>query len=119
MSTLALSSALGWSSIACWIVVYSPQIIENFFLKSGEGLSVAFIVRACASLFWLLPRLSRPCYGSSLTCSPSLSSVWLIGDLTNFIGGAMVGLIPSLVLLAVWYTGEPHTSTCPSAGDPS
>jgi hypothetical protein len=46
MSTLALSSALGWSSIACWIVVYSPQIIENWRIGSGEGLSVAFIVRA-------------------------------------------------------------------------
>lgn len=38
------------------IVVYSPQIVENYKLKSGEGLSVPFVV------------------------------IWLLGDLCNLIG---------------------------------
>ncbi|KAI0802087.1 PQ-loop-domain-containing protein [Irpex lacteus] len=37
----ALSGILGWMSIACWIVVYSPQLIENYQLKSGEGIILA------------------------------------------------------------------------------
>jgi hypothetical protein len=57
----------GWISIACWVVVYSPQIWENYQLKSGEGLSVAFIV------------------------------LWLIGDLTNLAGGVMAHLLPTMV----------------------
>ncbi|KAL4246632.1 hypothetical protein ABKN59_008136 [Abortiporus biennis] len=35
----SLSSILGWMSISCWIVVYSPQIYENYRLKSGEALA--------------------------------------------------------------------------------
>ncbi|KAH8114752.1 PQ-loop-domain-containing protein [Phellopilus nigrolimitatus] len=56
MGNEELSSAIGWISIACWIVVYSPQIVENYKLKSGEGLSVPFVV------------------------------IWLLGDLCNLIG---------------------------------
>lgn len=41
------------------IVVYSPQIWENYQLQSGEGLSVAFVV------------------------------VWLLGDLCNFVGALL------------------------------
>ncbi|EPQ54657.1 PQ-loop-domain-containing protein [Gloeophyllum trabeum ATCC 11539] len=69
-----LSSILGWVSIACWVVVYSPQIIENFRLKSGEGLSVAFV------------------------------SIWLLGDLCNLGGAVMAGLLPTVIILAVYYT---------------
>lgn len=59
-------------SLACWIVVYSPQIWENYQLKSGEGLSVSFII------------------------------LWLLGDITNFIGGAMAKLLPTVVILAIY-----------------
>lgn len=69
-----LSSIAGWISIACWIVVYSPQIWENYKIKSGEGLSVAFIV------------------------------LWLAGDLANLAGGAMAHLLPTMIILAVYYT---------------
>jgi hypothetical protein len=44
-TSLALSAIAGWVSVSSWVVVYSPQIIENFQLQSGEGLSVAFIAR--------------------------------------------------------------------------
>ncbi|KAJ8520712.1 hypothetical protein ONZ45_g2506 [Pleurotus djamor] len=69
-----LSSILGWVSIACWIVVYSPQVYENYILQSGEGLSVAFVV------------------------------VWLLGDLCNLVGAAIAGLLPTVIILAVYYT---------------
>lgn len=39
----ALSGICGSVSIACWIVVFSPQIAENFRTRA-EGLSVTFIV---------------------------------------------------------------------------
>lgn len=68
------SSILGWMSIACWIVVYSPQIIENYQLKSGEGLSVFFVL------------------------------IWLAGDLANLFGAVLAGLLPTIIILAAYYT---------------
>jgi len=76
MTSLAvsLSGILGWISIATWVVVYSPQIYENFVLKSGEGLSIAFIV------------------------------IWLAGDLCNLAGAWTAGLLPTMIILAAYYT---------------
>jgi len=70
----SLSSILGWVSIASWVVVYSPQIVENYQLKSGEALSVAFVV------------------------------IWLLGDLCNLVGAGLAGLLPTVIILAVYYT---------------
>ncbi|KAI0052709.1 PQ-loop-domain-containing protein [Auriscalpium vulgare] len=70
----ALSGILGWISIATWVVVYSPQIYENWRLKSGEGLSVPFVV------------------------------IWLLGDLCNLVGASMAGLLPTVIILALYYT---------------
>ncbi|KAF8867789.1 PQ loop repeat-domain-containing protein, partial [Infundibulicybe gibba] len=69
-----LSSILGWMSISCWIVVTSPQIYENYSRQSGEGLSVPFII------------------------------VWLIGDLCNLAGAVWGGLLPTVILLALYYS---------------
>ncbi|ETW81686.1 hypothetical protein HETIRDRAFT_173361 [Heterobasidion irregulare TC 32-1] len=74
LSSDSLSNALGWISIACWIVVYSPQIFENYQLKSGEALSVLFV------------------------------AVWLLGDLCNLVGASMAGLLPTVILLAIYYS---------------
>jgi len=52
--------------------VYSPQIIENYQLKSGEGLSVLFVV------------------------------IWLFGDITNLIGASIAGLLPTVIIIAVY-----------------
>jgi hypothetical protein len=52
--------------------VYSPQILENYRLKSGEGLSVAFVV------------------------------IWLLGDIFNLAGGLMAGIIPTAIILAIY-----------------
>jgi len=70
----ALSNILGWMSISCWIVVYSPQIVENYQLQSGEGLSVFFV------------------------------SIWLAGDLCNLFGAVLAGLLPTIIILGAYYT---------------
>ncbi|KAJ6585064.1 PQ loop repeat-domain-containing protein [Mycena capillaripes] len=69
-----LSSMLGWVSIACWIIVYSPQIYENYSLQSGEGLSVIFVL------------------------------VWLLGDLCNLVGAVLANLLPTVIIIAVYYS---------------
>ncbi|KAL8645756.1 MAG: hypothetical protein Q9210_006532 [Variospora velana] len=70
----ALSGICGSVSIACWIVVFSPQVIENFRRGSADGLSLVFIV------------------------------IWLLGDVFNIIGAVLQGVIPTMTILAVYYT---------------
>ncbi|KZP31494.1 PQ-loop-domain-containing protein [Athelia psychrophila] len=69
-----LSTILGGISIGCWIVVYSPQILENYQLQSGEGLSVFFVI------------------------------IWLLGDLCNLGGALLAGLLPTVIILALYYS---------------
>lgn len=61
-------------SIACWVVVFSPQIIENFRRGSADGLSLLFLV------------------------------IWLAGDVFNIIGAVLQGVLPTMIILAVYYT---------------
>ncbi|KZV73803.1 PQ-loop-domain-containing protein [Peniophora sp. CONT] len=68
------SSVLGWISIATWILVYTPQLIENYKRKSGDGVSVPFVV------------------------------IWLAGDILNLLGALIANLLPTVILLAVWYS---------------
>ncbi|EOA84188.1 hypothetical protein ACJQWK_00910 [Exserohilum turcicum] len=70
----AISQIFGSISIACWIVVFSPQIIENWKRSSADGLSVVFIV------------------------------IWLLGDFFNIIGAVLQGVLPTMIILAVYYT---------------
>ncbi|KAL0259159.1 hypothetical protein SLS55_006664 [Diplodia seriata] len=70
----AISGITGSISIACWVVVFSPQIIENFRRGSAEGLSVVFIV------------------------------VWLLGDVFNIIGAVLQRVLPTMIILAIYYT---------------
>ncbi|KAI0087823.1 PQ-loop-domain-containing protein [Irpex rosettiformis] len=70
----ALSGILGWMSIACWIVVYSPQLVENYQLKSGEGISILFVY------------------------------IWAAGDIANLFGAVLAGLLPTIIILAIYYT---------------
>lgn len=60
-------------SIACWIVVFTPQILENFRRKSADGLSLIFVV------------------------------VWLSGDIFNVIGGILQHVQPTMIILAAYY----------------
>jgi hypothetical protein len=73
------------------VVVYSPQIYENYKLKSGEGVSVPFV------------------------------AIWLLGDLLNLVGAALAGLLPTVIVLAIWVrltssriTNLTILSSCPS-----
>ncbi|TRM64127.1 PQ loop repeat-domain-containing protein [Schizophyllum amplum] len=68
---------LGWISIACWIIVFSPQLYENYALQSGEGLSLGFVI------------------------------IWLVGDLTNLAGAVLGNLLPTVILLAVYVSHAP------------
>ena len=61
-------------SIACWIVVFTPQIHSNFRRRSADGLSLLFII------------------------------VWLIGDIFNIIGAVLQKVLPTMIILAVYYT---------------
>lgn len=64
-------------TICLRLVVYSPQIIENYQLQSGEGLSVGFVV------------------------------IWLIGDLCNLSGAVMADLLPTVIIIAVYVSQSP------------
>lgn len=70
----AISGICGSISIACWVVVFSPQIIENFRRSSAEGLSVEFII------------------------------IWLLGDVFNILGAVLQGVLPTMIILAIYYT---------------
>ncbi|KAH8656502.1 PQ loop repeat-domain-containing protein [Tricladium varicosporioides] len=70
----AISGICGSISIACWVVVFSPQIIEQFRRGSADGLSLQFII------------------------------VWLLGDVFNILGAILQGVLPTMLILAVYYT---------------
>jgi uncharacterized protein with PQ loop repeat len=70
----ALSGLFGSISIACWIVVFSPQILQNFRCSSADGLSISFII------------------------------IWLAGDVFNILGALLQGVLPTMIILAVYYT---------------
>ncbi|OWO99967.1 hypothetical protein B2J93_1452 [Marssonina coronariae] len=74
LSITAVSGILGSISIACWIVVFSPQIVENFRRGSADGLSLQFII------------------------------VWLAGDIFNILGAVFQGVLPTMLILAIYYT---------------
>ena len=54
------------------IVVYSPQLWENYTLQSGQGLSVVFVV------------------------------IWLLGDVCCLAGALIAQLVPTVIILAVY-----------------
>ncbi|KAK6465704.1 PQ loop repeat-domain-containing protein [Scheffersomyces coipomensis] len=70
----AVSGITGSISIACWIIVFAPQIYENFKRKSSEGLSLSFII------------------------------LWLAGDVFNVLGSVLQGVLPTMIILAIYYT---------------
>lgn len=43
-----LSGISGSVSLACWLFVLVPQLLENYMSKSAEGISLAFL------LVWLV-----------------------------------------------------------------
>lgn len=59
--------------MACWIVLLMPQLIEQWRLKSAEGIAIGFI------------------------------SIWFLGDVFNLTGAFLAHLLPEVVFLAVWF----------------
>lgn len=70
----AISGITGSISIACWVIVFAPQIYENYVRKSLLGLSLLFVV------------------------------LWLAGDVFNVLGSVLQGVLPTMIILAVYYT---------------
>lgn len=54
--------------------MFSPQIIENFRRGSADGLSLLFLI------------------------------IWLAGDVFNILGAVLQGVLPTMIILAVYYT---------------
>lgn len=70
---VTLSGVSGSTSIACYVVTLLPQLIEQWRLKSSEGLSIKFV------------------------------SIWFLGDVFNLAGAVWAGLLPEAIILAVWF----------------
>lgn len=70
----AISGICGSISIACWVVVFTPQIVENFRRGAADGLSLQFII------------------------------VWLAGDVFNILGAVLQHVLPTMIILAIYYT---------------
>ncbi|KAG5953411.1 hypothetical protein E4U53_005698 [Claviceps sorghi] len=70
----AISGICGSISIACWVIVFTPQLIANWRSASAEALSIQFVV------------------------------VWLIGDVFNIAGAVLQRVLPTMIILAVYYT---------------
>ncbi|GAA5993284.1 hypothetical protein JCM11641_001118 [Rhodosporidiobolus odoratus] len=68
------ASTVGWMSIASWILVYTDPIVLCYKEQSGESLSLLFLF------------------------------IWLTGDITNLFGSVWQGLIPTVIILALYYT---------------
>lgn len=68
-----LANVAGSTSLACWIVLLLPQLIEQWRLKSADGISIGFL------------------------------TIWLLGDITNLLGALWAELQPGVIFLAVWY----------------
>jgi hypothetical protein len=83
----AISGILGSISIACWVVVFSPQIIENYSKKSADGLSIEFII------IWL-----GKWYSTCSSCfHKKLTNFATAGDFFNMAGGVLQGIMPTMV----------------------
>ncbi|KAF2840840.1 PQ loop repeat family protein [Patellaria atrata CBS 101060] len=69
----ALSGVFGSISLAAWVFLLVPQLIENYKQGSAEGISLTFLV------------------------------VWFIGDILNLSGALWAGLVPTVIALAIYF----------------
>jgi len=69
----ALSGIFGSISLACWIFLLVPQLVENYRNGSAEAISLAFIF------------------------------VWFVGDICNLAGALWAGLVPVVVAIGVYF----------------
>ncbi|KAJ2743418.1 putative vacuolar membrane transporter for cationic amino acids [Coemansia sp. BCRC 34301] len=77
MTTLAwnelVSEVLGYFSIGCWLIVFAPQIYENYQRKSGDSISLSFLY------------------------------IWILGDVFGLVGGIEQDLIVTALILYIYY----------------
>ncbi|USW58201.1 hypothetical protein Slin15195_G115200 [Septoria linicola] len=69
----ALSGIFGSISLAAWIFLLVPQLIENYTNGHADGISLTFLF------------------------------IWFVGDITNFAGAIWAGLVPTVIALAVYF----------------
>jgi len=69
----AFSGVLGSVSLACWIFLLIPQLVENYRNQSAEAISLAFVI------------------------------VWFLGDVANLLGAVGAGLVPTIIAIAVYF----------------
>ncbi|KAF8313264.1 hypothetical protein DL93DRAFT_2167969 [Clavulina sp. PMI_390] len=67
------SNVLGWLTVSTSLIVYSPQIYENYRRSSGEGVSIGLVL------------------------------IWLLADLCSLMGSTLAGVAPTVILLAFYY----------------
>ena len=68
-----LANVSGAVSIACWVTILLPQLLEQWRLKSADGVAISFLL------------------------------AWFFGDLANLAGAIIGQLRPGVILLAVWF----------------
>lgn len=78
----AISEAMGLLSVAIWMCAQMPQVVENWRLKSVEGLSVGFLI------------------------------AWIAGDISNLAGCLMTGQLGVQTVLACYYVTMDLVLTC-------
>ena len=69
----ACSGIFGSISLAAWIFLLVPQLIENYQQGSADGISLTFLF------------------------------IWFVGDVTNLAGAIWAGLVPTVIALAVYF----------------
>ncbi|KAF8459130.1 PQ loop repeat-domain-containing protein [Terfezia claveryi] len=74
LSTREIISGISGSiSLASWILLLVPQLIENFRNGNAEGISTTFLL------------------------------TWLVGDIANLVGSIWANLLPTVIALALYY----------------
>lgn len=69
----ALSGVFGSISLAAWIFLLVPQLIENYTQGHADGISLTFLF------------------------------IWFVGDITNLAGALWAGLVPTVIALAIYF----------------
>ncbi|KAK1824885.1 hypothetical protein LTR12_000680 [Friedmanniomyces endolithicus] len=69
----ALSGISGSISLAAWVFLLVPQLLENYQQGSADGISLTFLF------------------------------IWFVGDVTNLAGALWAGLVPTVIALAIYF----------------
>jgi len=69
----ALSGIFGSVSLACWVFLLLPQLLENYHNQSAEAISLGFVI------------------------------IWFLGDVANLVGAVWASLVPSIIIIGIWF----------------